>query len=1394
MRRNRHSCVFASTAVAAISLLQLFGYSLIGVDKRPSENRGLSLFYNFFSVLCSGIHRECEDYELFSAVACVFVVLLLLTGVLIIVMRMYQFANIGLSRYFSLIPVLPLYGSRALFNPVAALTFRSIIFAIVHDSNYASGAWPLGVLALGASFACSLLLYISHVCYPNSPSSACVGWCWPMSIEILIGIPAIIFCECSGHVEPVIQELLAVAIVIAYFLNVYISVTEMREMSDWYAKTKAGTLLACAGNYIVFLIGGDLKVRVAVTMLALLPLIAVGRALPEYYCDLNMKKLSEAIESGNYEPLKCYSETAIACILGQFSSNVYGNEQLFSWVLENYPDSFDVAWCYVKFACFYGLDLTTPVQQLSKTKHKFWLSVFNFAYLDITFFSDEELLEQHCINAKNEYKYNLMLFWTEVLLGRNERLMELVSVIYIKWIKVEALFERMGHGAHNDKQFTSLISLKLQHGDDKGYMISHDHQQQFDTLLFQEKSDRRDVDQDTKRFGPIEVHLRRYSVLLTAIVHCLRFLWFYVMIILVIVLGYKLRQYGTIVEKGISFFHSFSNITQEIGGIHLGMVLTPWVHTGLLGDDVLRYVVGPNRMFYWVSNASTWVIGEGLDHLEEEIIPFTEDLLTVSMKGLVSQSTNGNSFRIGEFGNLSVLVRLFLVKTRRILEKRPQHRDGDFSPEIEDFMNFSHHTFKVMNGFVNSTLEETYDQIVLATNKFQWSMGVVNVILTLVIVLASLINCRAMKKYFNELMKPLFFIPNADISELRNRLGNTPIAAWKSPEIPAHVKYNMHELAEMPRHSMSTDQRLLYRWILFNVVISFTCSFIIFNITAVLRGYYHEHAEGYKAFGYAVVFQNRLLQLSCLSIDLAYRSWYGFPKNPNLLDDMDRILGDASWHMSNMQSEIAKLSPIIDASIFDARTNRLTNDSFSAYPYYSRCSYLLGHLSVFYNYIRFTNESLTLEDLSILFTTTLVTLGDAIPELREAIFERYNLHALGVATKVRIIWTVLISFMVLAVLGVYIWIPFNGSLVNPVFQTIPSRCVHEFNQYLDLQDTSALQLASEIADEMLNSESTFSLLDDLVLLVNKSNVVVKASTRFSSFLEIDQTIEGQEITEIFSQLTDEHVDIALPPVEDSKFRFHTRLRSTTVELQAQFSPINDAMFGEDVIAYMVIFTDITKLEAMKLDLQNEINHVRMLVSQLVPEIAVKAVLENERFAPMMVQKMIATYVCFTEMKDLTTPWPFKELQKIVQETLACSKKLTFRGKSIQQFFVLSGLSENSLPLMDQAIESIKFSMELIRRVKEYQAKTNTQFNIGIGVHAIGPCFAELTSSIPPIFEVSAPNMVIPTLVANYCSQNQVNITRDVYILVIALGYSILFENEIQDFTGETLSVHYVQSM
>ena len=199
-------------------------------------------------------------------------------------------------------------------------------------------------------------------------------------------------------------------------------------------------------------------------------------------------------------------------------------------------------------------------------------------------------------------------------------------------------------------------------------------------------------------------------------------------------------------------------------------------------------------------------------------------------------------------------------------------------------------------------------------------------------------------------------------------------------------------------------------------------------------------------------------------------------------------------------------------------------------------------------------------------------------------------------------------------------------------------------------------------------------------------------------------------------------------------------------------------------------------------------------AQLVPEIAVKAVLENERFAPMMVQKMIATYVCFTEMKDLTTPWPFKELQRIVQETLARSKKLTFRGKSIQQFFVLSGLSENSLPLMEQAIESIKFGMELIRRVKEYQARTNTQFNIGIGVHAIGPCFAELTSSVPPIFEVSAPNMVIPTLVANYCSQNQVNITRDVYILVIALGYSIMFENEIQDLTGETLSVHYVQSM
>ena len=1153
-------------------------------------------------------------------------------------------------------------------------------------------------------------------------------------------------------------------------------------------------LILCSVNYVVYLLGGQFRVQAAVMMVMSLPVFAGSRRVYDWYRDENLRKLTEAIESGNYEPLKCYSETGIACVLGRFCSHIYGNERIFSWVIENYPDSFDVAWVYVKFACFYGLDLTAAVQQLSKTKHRFWLSVFNFAYLDITFFSDEDLLEQHCANAKNEYKYNLMLFWTEVLLGRNERLMELVSVIHMKWIKVMALYEKIGRDHDHFRQFMSIVSLKIRSDDDKDALISYDHQQNFDTLVFKERIDTRDVDQESKRFGPIEIHLRRYTAILTTVIHLLRFLWLYIMVALVLFLSFKLRQYGSIVERGISFFHGFSNITQQLGSLHLGMVLTPWVQAGILTDEHLRHIIGPNRLYYWISNASTWQISPGLDDLEEAIIPFTEELLNISMKGLLSRSS-GNSFRIGEFGNLSVLVRMFLVKSRGILERHPRHKALNVTQDVEDFMNFSHHTFLVMNRFINSTLKETYDQIALVNESFHCSMVSVIIGFTVLLVVLTIANCHCMKKYFNELMKPLFFIPKADISELRNRLGNTPMAAWKSPEIPAQVKYNMHELAEMPRHSMSTDQRLLYRWVLFNVAIGFTFSFIMFNVTTIMRVYYNEHAKGYQAIGYAVVFQNRLLQLSRLSIDIVYRHYHGLGVSRSLLSDLDWVLADTAWHMANMQSEIAKLSPIIDASIFDSYpTTGNTSDSFDAYPYYSRCSYLLGHLAVFHNWICFTRESLIPEDLSILFTATLTTIGDAIPELREAVFRRYSLHALAVTTKVRIIWTLLICFMLLAALAVYMWIPANGRLVDSVFQTIPARVVHDFNQYLDLQDTSALQLASEIADQMLNSESTFSLLDDLVLLVNKSNVVVKASTRFSSFLEIDQTIEGQEITEILNHLTDEFVDITLPPTEEMKFRFNTKLRTNIVELQAQFSPISDAMFGEDVIAYMVIFTDVTKIEAMKIDLQNEINRVRMLVTQLVPEIAVKAVLENERFAPMMVQKMIATYVCFTEMKDLTTPWPFKELQRIVQETLARSKKLTFRGKSIQQFFVLSGLSENSLPLMEQAIESIKFGMELIRRVKEYQARTNTQFNIGIGVHAIGPCFAELTSSVPPIFEVSAPNMVIPTLVANYCSQNQVNITRDVYILVIALGYSIMFENEIQDLTGETLSVHYVQSM
>jgi hypothetical protein len=446
-------------------------------------------------------------------------------------------------------------------------------------------------------------------------------------------------------------------------------------------------------------------------------------------------------------------------------------------------------------------------------------------------------------------------------------------------------------------------------------------------------------------------------------------------------------------------------------------------------------------------------------------------------------------------------------------------------------------------------------------------------------------------------------------------------------------------------------------------------------------------------------------------------------------------------------------------------------------------------MRVLYQILANKSQNISAEDAQLFLDSLLLTLSQAIPRFRidgNANYWDSNTVSINMALITGSLALLITTTLVLAIALIS---PNKGNFLWPLFSTIPARSVPIFRCFLEIQAGSALQLAFDNAQLVLDSESTFDLLDDKVLLVDSQNIVMRATAIFVSTYEFESGVEGQTVLEVLARLTTDEIAIDLPPHKENRIQF----LSGQAVIEAVLTPVDDVTFCADRVAYIVCFRDVTKLNVILNDLALEKNRVHMLIAQFVPTFAIGNVLSNDHFPGMMVQKAIASFVCISGMDSCCEIEDFALLQALTRSRLAQYRNLTLICRSAQIFSVISGLNDSTASLTEQSVDSIMFAWNLMDDVKKQLDMETRGIAMHIAIHVVGPVYGALICD-PPYFELNSVPMGIPALVASRCSPNQVNITRDVYTLVIGLGFNILFENEVKDWLDEEISVHCVRDI
>lgn len=1143
-------------------------------------------------------------------------------------------------------------------------------------------------------------------------------------------------------------------------------------------------------------------------LLIFIPVILITNLVISKRVDSLIYKFKQADDNQNPSLIKSFNSISFASSLCHALSLAGTNMNLFHHGMEKYPDSYRVAKTFARFIAATGRNEKKLINYILTELQKRASSYFDNVSLVIFYIifrkSDDDGDGVHQFKiVVEDFLNNLHLFWTEVLLGRMERLASLAFNINTMFDKINSIHDQIKsqHLENNDfieeyNKFKSSVKIEV---GPKNKMMSFEYMHQ---VILEDSNKLFCKQQETVEYqqGNQHIHFNSGASMLQSMARTKMFivqsLLYFIPIIFMYSMGVVYAiftvQADFTIRKSWKIYQHLSSILNNIGAIYFLLPYKDESSFGCFNSTVFPKYVNDEKMFYKTKlNDMENDLKDLITSVQNELPIIYTEMNSFYLSGLFDQSPaeaiiNTNNY--SQKTNVSIIPFMNIMFIR-IMEYYQNHSYTNLlNDDLHiDFISSTSYFMKNVDVLTNDL-----DRIVRAIvtdlfHNFLYS-AIISAILLLILgaFLLGILNML-----YSMFFKPFIMLPKTAVAELLDDLGSRLSIPQVIDKMPNEDKYHFRMLtSENPPFSyLRISQMISFMFLhifisqLVIVVLFFPISVFVFNKISIT---YRDIGETQSTMMLPFYFFELGHYILDLEIDKKYNNGENFEEITHILiDKIQFIYENISGSIGNKDYTPS----YIDTNEFlNLQPCNITNPK----EHVSKC-FSIFEKSKFISistYNLFSNNiyedpicnSLTDDIIGNILSITqsfLPVFDDFFGKSSSQYDEQtFNTHLIIFAYFFLACAFILITNMYIPTIQI------SSNFSTAILSSIPSHLLSEKASVIDVIKPKKIEV--DMASKILNTRSTFEILLDAIILVDSDDLIIAETPTTLNLLKLTKSIARMDFKEFMCNLF--HEDDIDFLYEDKTIRALTATLSDRTELIMVVTILNTSHFSYmgTQVSYACILHDITLRENMIKCMNQEANKLRMLSSQILPVPIADIVLSNSEFTQFLLAK---TVIAFIAIKHIKTKEQAERIHEILRSILAEDDALTFVGRSIQIFKVVAGLFTSMITVTEMTLKVVRFTFKFVEMMKE----SGMDLDVQCGIHMSGPFLADLISDPNPYFDIYGPQMMLALIMVTVCPPNQVNITREVYDAIYDEGFDVTFIDEIEMNTSESIRVYHLKN-
>lgn len=1140
------------------------------------------------------------------------------------------------------------------------------------------------------------------------------------------------------------------------------------------------------------------------------------------------------IDTDNYDLLNNFSHDRLISLLGHCLHDIDYQPRLFEYAVERFPDSFEILSFHAKVVAFLLKDwskLDEIITQILSLKSLKFLQQVTTVFFELISLQEETQrnstqLNEMCSLSTDEYLRSLNMFWAEVLLGRPERVFSLANVVYKKYQTALSLYSFIGTNGKSNKNYERFCSISTVKLNNQLFQADNSIQSAFDAntdeYLMQDNLRRKDRNfeyQPPLKSVHIAAHMNKYQ----RRIHIYRSLIFFLPLACVLIFTvldlYFAGDYPTHLQPTWDLFYQLEQSGINIANMYM---LFPYIYLNIDSDltknsitDVLMdLTLYPSGMKNPVGDFNI-----AIKKVEEEAPIFLEKLGSFKYQQFVSSLKNLDftilldllsNAPIKENVTFSQYIHMLPINFKQIYNI---HNDtsklyslfnsSNIIVLTENLNSFLYSMSEFASTFPVQIKSFLYKERQKAAKKYGIAIACTSVIVFLLIVLFLNLYNRNVDKLF----EPLFALPKVAISELLEKLEDKPRSGLNeqqtNEQADSQIAYNLMQLScDQPpqlyptifKSKVYTSIIIAIIFVIYAVMLYPIANELLVDTKKLLDGL--EEAKN----GYIIPIQ--LMSIGTYIFEICLRIRKGLTQYPEnrkqfLMENVYDLAKYIQDNLGNLAVSVMKFTEIIETEYYIGIKCTKGSHPFKCLSFLDRLSDIYTQTYQVLDNISQTKYNAKQVDylLGLLFSG----ITSQTPKLNKLTYENAKLMMDNMLNKaiLYVLLFIVVIFIVYSISQFYesmLDIPHNFAL--PVLASIPPASLTTFHTFLGATENEDEidKDNSETIKQLFQEESTFSTLIDNILLLSQDNRIISATPEVITLFELDSfDFVGMNIMDFLHKVAvGFSYEPTLPPTRSEQFDFmRQHSDGYQILIMCTLTPVPKFTSNGTTVFYVCLFDDVTRLNMLISQLNYEANHVRLLTAQFVQHPALPAFLDGSDFQTLIFSKVVVGTVYISS--SILHPNLLIQIMDVVRKSCNLYPNLSWFGRTIQAFRVVSGLTDKILSPTECATEVVSFALSLLSSIKELEKTLlDTQIDMKCGIHLSGPFFGDIISEMPPLFDLLGGSMSISSQIASYAAPNHVCISRDVYEAIFDQGFKITFDNEISQIGGEAMSVHNVE--